>query len=111
MPAITATIDDVEVLKEGESGSGRSWVLYAVHAGGMKLTTFDGKWAGLVGQTVEILVEGTSLKNEARLFGRTRTNIGVVFEGADRHKGMVMPVRVERATVVTLYATPAILNL
>lgn len=51
---MTARIDDVSVLKEGESDSGRAWVLYGVHAGGKKLTTFDGKWAGLVGQTVEI---------------------------------------------------------
>ncbi|MBM3861398.1 MAG: tRNA (N6-isopentenyl adenosine(37)-C2)-methylthiotransferase MiaB, partial [Verrucomicrobia bacterium] len=54
-----------------------------------------------VGQIVEVLVEGQSAKNAQRCFGRTRTNKGVVFEGDLRHKGALLPVRVERATVVT----------
>jgi len=62
----------------------------------------------LVGQTVEVLVEGRSPKNAARMFGRTRTNKGVVFEGNLRHKGALLSVRVERATVVTLYGVPAV---
>jgi len=57
----------------------------------------------LIGQTVEILVEGRSPKNAARMFGRTRTNKGVVFEGDLRHKGALLPVRVQRATALTLY--------
>jgi len=59
-----------------------------------------------VGQIVEVLVEGQSAKNAQRCFGRTRTNKGVVFEGDLRHKGALLPVRVERATVVTLYGVP-----
>jgi len=62
----------------------------------------------LVGHTVEILVEGPSPKNPRRMFGRTRTNKGVVFEDDLGHKGALLPVRVERATTVTLYAAPAI---
>ncbi len=62
----------------------------------------------LVGQTLEVLVEGPSPKNPQRLFGRTRSNKGVVFEGDVRHKGMLLPVRIERATAVTLYGTPVI---
>jgi tRNA-2-methylthio-N6-dimethylallyladenosine synthase len=62
----------------------------------------------LIGQTVEVLVEGPSPKNAARMFGRTRTNKGVVFEGNLRHKGALLPMRVERATAVTLYGAPAV---
>jgi tRNA-2-methylthio-N6-dimethylallyladenosine synthase len=65
----------------------------------------------LIGQTVEVLVEGRSPKNAARIFGRTRTNKGVVFEGDLRHKGALLPVHVERATAVTLYGVPAIYDL
>lgn len=65
----------------------------------------------LVGQTVEVLVEGTSAKRAHRLFGRTRTNKGVVFEGNLRHKGALLPLRIERTTTVTLYGTPAIYGL
>jgi len=65
----------------------------------------------LVGHTVEILVEGPSAKNPRRMFGRTRTNKGVVFEGDLRHKNALLSVRIERATDVTLYGTPAIQNL
>ena len=59
----------------------------------------------LVGQTVEVLVEGRSAKNPRRLFGRTRTNKGVVFEGNDQQKGTLVPVPVKWATDLTLYGT------
>jgi tRNA-2-methylthio-N6-dimethylallyladenosine synthase len=65
----------------------------------------------LVGRTVEILVEGRSDKNPRRMFGRTRTNKGVVFDGSKRHKGQLLPLRIERATLTTLYGDPAIHNL
>jgi tRNA-2-methylthio-N6-dimethylallyladenosine synthase len=64
-----------------------------------------------IGQTVEILVEGRSEKGGRRMFGRTRSNRIVVFDGNERHKGQLLPVRVESATATTLYATPAIHNL
>jgi tRNA-2-methylthio-N6-dimethylallyladenosine synthase len=64
----------------------------------------------LVGQTVEILVEGRSEKGGKRMFGRTRTNRIVLFDGGERHKGELLPVRIERATTITLYGDPAIHN-
>src|SRR5258708_4658640 len=45
-----------------------------------------------VGKRVQILVEGPSHKNPARLEGRTRTNKIVVFEGSERHRGQLLDV-------------------
>ena len=64
----------------------------------------------LVGSRVQILVEGPSKKNAARMTGRTRCNKIVVFEGSERHRGQVMDVRVERAGSFTLYADPAVVE-
>jgi tRNA-2-methylthio-N6-dimethylallyladenosine synthase len=64
----------------------------------------------LVGQKVQILVEGASKKNPDRLTGRTRCNKIVVFEGAERHRGQVMDVQITRAGSFTLYGDPAILE-
>jgi tRNA-2-methylthio-N6-dimethylallyladenosine synthase len=68
----------------------------------------DKKHAALAGQTVEILVEGRSGKAGKRMMGRTRRNDIVVFDGSDRHKGELLPVKVERATTTTLYGDPVI---
>ena len=65
----------------------------------------------LVGRRVAVLVEGPSRKNPARLEGRTSCNKLVVFEGAPRHLGQLMDVRITRASATTLYGDPAILNL
>jgi tRNA-2-methylthio-N6-dimethylallyladenosine synthase len=65
----------------------------------------------LIGQRLQILVEGPSRKNPSRMMGRTRCNKIVVFEGSERHRGQVMDVRVERAGSFTLYGDPAIVNL
>jgi tRNA-2-methylthio-N6-dimethylallyladenosine synthase len=64
-----------------------------------------------VGRRVEVLVEGPSRKNAARLEGRTGTNKLVVFEGNERHLGQVLEMRVVRTGNFTLYGDPAILNL
>ena len=64
----------------------------------------------LVGSNVEILCEGTSKTNPARLMGRTRTNKIVVFVGSERNRGQLLDVRVTRAGSFTLYGDPAILN-
>jgi tRNA-2-methylthio-N6-dimethylallyladenosine synthase len=69
------------------------------------------RYMGLVGQRVEILVEGPSKRNPARLTGRTRCNKIVVFEGSPRHVGQVMELRIVRAGSFTLYGDPAIVNL
>ena len=63
-----------------------------------------------VGRRVQILVEGPSRKNPARLEGRTRTNKIVVFEGSERHRGQLLDVNVTRSGSFTLYGDPAILN-
>jgi tRNA-2-methylthio-N6-dimethylallyladenosine synthase len=64
----------------------------------------------LVGRVVTVLVEGPSRKNPARLEGRTPCNKIVVFDGAPRHVGELLPVRVTRASGTTLYGDPAILD-
>jgi tRNA-2-methylthio-N6-dimethylallyladenosine synthase len=62
----------------------------------------------LIGREVEVLVEGRSERNAARLFGRTGSNKGVVFEGPDRLRGELLNVRVERASAITLVANPVV---
>src|SRR6516162_9915573 len=69
------------------------------------------RYRALVGRRVEILVEGPSKRNQERLTGRTRCNKIVVFEGAERHRGQVMDVKVSRAGSFTLYGDPAVVNL
>jgi len=64
-----------------------------------------------VGRKVQILVEGPSKKNAARMMGRTRCNRIVVFEGSERHRGQIMEVAIIRAGPFTLYGDPAIINL
>ena len=65
----------------------------------------------LVSQRREILVEGTSKKNPARMMGRTRCNKIVVFDGSERHRGQLMDVKITRAGSFTLYGDPAIVGL
>jgi tRNA-2-methylthio-N6-dimethylallyladenosine synthase len=68
------------------------------------------KFQRLVGEQMQILVEGPSKKNPARMMGRTRCNKIVVFEGSERHRGQLMDVRIARAGSFTLYGEPDILN-
>ena len=63
------------------------------------------KYLGWVGRRVEILVEGPSRRNPARLEGRTRTNKIVVFEGPEGRRGQVVEVPVTRAGAFTLYGS------
>ena len=60
----------------------------------------------LVGRNLEILCEGPSRTNAARLMGRTRTNKIVVFEGAHEHVGQIFDIHVEQANGFSLYGTP-----
>ena len=69
------------------------------------------RFEACVGQTVQILVEGPSHRNAARLEGRTRNNRIVVFEGAQRHIGQLMDLKIVRTGAFTLYGDPAIINL
>ena len=59
---------------------------------------------------MQILVEGPSKKNPARMMGRTRCNKIVVFDGSERHRGQIMDVKITRAGSFTLYGDPAILE-
>jgi tRNA-2-methylthio-N6-dimethylallyladenosine synthase len=69
------------------------------------------KYEAFVGRTTRILVEGPSRKNPARLEGRTGCNKIVVFEGADRHIGELMDLRITRVGSFTLYGDPAVIGL
>ena len=60
----------------------------------------------LVGRTLEVLCEGPSKTNRSRLMGRTRTNKIVLFERPEEFVGVLVDVRIERATGFSLYGTP-----
>jgi tRNA-2-methylthio-N6-dimethylallyladenosine synthase len=62
----------------------------------------------LVGRDVEILCEGPSRTNAARLMGRTRTNKIVVFEGKQEHVGEIFGVTVKQANGFSLYGAPVV---
>jgi tRNA-2-methylthio-N6-dimethylallyladenosine synthase len=62
----------------------------------------------LIGRTVEILCEGPSKTNSARLMGRTRGNKIVVFEGDRKLIGEILDVRVQKASGFSLYGTPVL---
>jgi tRNA-2-methylthio-N6-dimethylallyladenosine synthase len=61
----------------------------------------------LVGRDVEVLCEGPSKTNPARLMGRTRTNKIVVFEGNEELIGEIVHVQVQQANGFSLYG-PAV---
>ena len=56
----------------------------------------------LVGRNVEVLCEGPSKTNRARLTGRTRANKIVVFEGGNEFVGELVDIRIEHATGFSL---------
>ncbi len=60
----------------------------------------------LVGTHVEVLCEGPSKTNPARLMGRTRTNKIVVFEAGENRIGKIFDVAIERANGFSLYGQP-----
>jgi tRNA-2-methylthio-N6-dimethylallyladenosine synthase len=68
------------------------------------------KYSALVGRQTQILVEGPSKKNPARMTGRTRCNKIVVLDGSERHRGQLLDVKITRAGSFTLYGDPAILE-
>src|SRR5271154_694297 len=69
------------------------------------------KYKNFVGRQMEILVEGPSKKNAARMSGRTRCNKIVLFDGTERHRGQIMDLKITRAGSFTLYGDSAIVNL
>lgn len=68
------------------------------------------KFDAEVGIEREILVEGVSDRNPARMMGRTRQNRIVVFPGSERHRGGLLRVRIERSLGFSLLGDPAILG-
>jgi tRNA-2-methylthio-N6-dimethylallyladenosine synthase len=64
------------------------------------------KHEACVGRTFQVLVEGPSRRNAARLEGRTRSNKIVIFEGDPRLRGQLVDVHIERAGSFTLYGVP-----
>jgi tRNA-2-methylthio-N6-dimethylallyladenosine synthase len=60
----------------------------------------------MVACDVEVLCEGPSTTNRARLMGRTRTNKIVVFEGNEELIGTLVNVRIHRANGFSLYGAP-----
>jgi len=56
-----------------------------------------------VGRQVQILVEGPSKRNPARMTGRTRCNKIVVFDGLPQLLGRLLEVKIQRAGTFTLY--------
>ena len=69
------------------------------------------RYEGFVGRTLEVLVEGPSRRNAARMEGRTRCNKIVVFDGGGRFQGQLMDLKITRVGSFTLYGDPAIVNL
>ena len=69
------------------------------------------KYETFIGRQVQILVEGPSKKNPARMTGRTSCNKIVLFDGSKRHLGQLMDVKITRTGSFTLYGDPAIVGL
>jgi tRNA-2-methylthio-N6-dimethylallyladenosine synthase len=61
------------------------------------------RYEALIGSTLEVLIEGPSKKNPARLSGRTRCNRIVVLEGGPALRGTLQNLRITRAGSFTLY--------
>ena len=88
-------------------------LIEARHARLLELVNAIGKrkYEAFVTRQVQILVEGPSRKNEARMMGRTPCNKLVLFDGSERHRGQLLDVRVTRTGSFTLYGDPAIIGL
>src|SRR5947208_16577269 len=63
--------------------------------------------ASLIGTVEEVLVEGRD-KTGARFTGRTRGNRVCIFDAAPRLVGSLVPLRITRASVSTLYGELAL---
>jgi tRNA-2-methylthio-N6-dimethylallyladenosine synthase len=69
------------------------------------------RYGAFMGRQTQILVEGPSKKNPARMTGRTRCNKIVVFDPAGgENRGQLIDVKITRAGSFTLYGDPAIVS-
>ena len=57
----------------------------------------------LMGTSQEVLVEGPARRGENLYQGRTRGNRKVIFTGAERLVGELLEVKINRASVTTLF--------
>ena len=64
----------------------------------------------MVGQVVEVLVEGPAKKGQGQLTGRCRTGQAVIFAGAPELKGGLVQVRVTQGLVHSLKGRLAVLE-
>jgi tRNA-2-methylthio-N6-dimethylallyladenosine synthase len=91
-PAATLGDQVPEEVKEARNQA----LLEILHKNSLRRT------ATLVGKTEEVLVEGMDKSGE-RFTGRTRGNRVAIFEASPRLVGQLVPLRIERATVSSLY--------
>ena len=67
------------------------------------------KNAALVGTRQQVLCEGPSKTNAARLTGRTPQNKIVIFDGdADRLTGQLLDIQIEESSGFTLFGTACV---
>ncbi len=62
-----------------------------------------GKNQALIGENVEVLIEGPSKRNPNKMMGRTRQNKTAVFDGERNLAGSIQTVIVKDATALTLF--------
>jgi tRNA-2-methylthio-N6-dimethylallyladenosine synthase len=62
--------------------------------------------AAMVGQTLEVLVEGESKNDPTKLIGRSRANHIVAFPGEPSLEGQTLPVTITDSTPLTLFGRP-----
>ncbi len=67
----------------------------------------DARYRALIGRTMQILVEGPSKRNKARMMGRTGCNRIVLFDGSEGDCGALLDIRITRSGSFTLYGEPA----
>ena len=60
-----------------------------------------------MGQTFEVLIEGTSKRSREQLYGRTGQNKVVVFDRGHFSPGQTVSLRITEATSATLKGVPA----
>lgn len=64
----------------------------------------------LIGSHQELLVEGKAKKGDNMYMGRTRGHRKVIFPGRERLVGTLLPVRIEKAGVGTLFGDPVLVT-
>ncbi|MFA4985137.1 MAG: tRNA (N6-isopentenyl adenosine(37)-C2)-methylthiotransferase MiaB [Candidatus Brocadiia bacterium] len=84
-----------------EVKAARNNELLSIH---MKIAAEDNH--RMIGRTLEVLVEGPSPRNAARLIGRSPQERIVIVDGDASLAGRIIPVRITNSTALALYGTP-----